>query len=134
MWLTLLTVIMFYFIACNFFLFFFYWKKSSLMQYNPTTVLPYSAPSQLLFLPSPPDPPLHYFLQKSVGLQETTTNRTEQHTIRQGTSPHIEARQGNPIRGRESQGQAKEFRDTPALLLGVPPNTKLITRIHMQRT
>jgi hypothetical protein len=44
---------------------------------------------------------------------------TTEDTVRQVKGTHIEARQGNPIGGNETQGQAKQLEMEPLLLLGV---------------
>ena len=41
---------------------------------------------------------------------------TTEDTVRQVKGTHIEARQGNPIGGNETQGQAKQLEMEPLLL------------------
>lgn len=59
-------------------------------------------------------------LQKTSGLQEQQPKKTEQDTTRQGQTTHIEADQGYPVGGKESQEQTKESEGHHFPLLGVP--------------
>lgn len=49
---------------------------------------------------------------------------TKQDTIKQGKSPHTEAREGNPTGGKGSQKQTKESKTNPLPLLEVPQKNK----------
>ena len=107
---------------------------SSLIAYIPTIVSPPSIPlSSPPHLPSPSDPFLFHFLfRKEQTSKRHQPNRTKHDTVRQGKSPHVEAGQSNPIRGKESQEQT-ELETHLLPLLRVPQNTRLsaITYIYI---
>lgn len=81
---------------------------------------PFSIPlsSPISPLPSTPRFFLHDLFRKEQVSKEQEPKRTKQNTIRQGKSPHVEAEQGNPMGGRESQEQVKESVMHPLPLLG----------------
>jgi hypothetical protein len=66
-----------------------------------------------------PDPLLLFPLWEEQTSKRLQPNMTTEDTVRQVKGTHIEARQGNPIGGNETQGQAKQLEMEPLLLLGV---------------
>lgn len=98
------------------------WKINCLIQYIQTTVSPPSKSPCSPHFPSPSDPFLLCLLfWKEQASERKLLTRTKQDTIRQVKNPHLEARQGNSMGGKESQG--KRVRAIPAPPVRSPSKT-----------
>lgn len=106
--------------------------------FSHTIHLNHSSPPSTSIHPHLPSPQVHspsiFCSEKKQVSKRRQQNRTKQDTIRQSESHNIKSEQVNPIRGKESQEQAKESELHLLPLLGVPQGTELTALSSTQRT